>query len=63
MHEINLELRKQRLIDEAIQRHPGQDLTPCSNVRSLSECFTDDTGALIFWYNVGKDTRAIAEKQ
>jgi len=63
MHENNIELRKQRLVDQAIRRHPGQDLAPCKNVKTLGQCFPDDTGALVFWYNVGEDTRAIAEKQ
>jgi len=58
-----LKERKLRLITKATQRHPGRIISLCGDAECWDDCFTEEkTTGLVFWYNVGKDTRAIAEK-
>ena len=50
---------KARLILRAIDKH--KKISPCGAKRSILDCFTDDSGEWIFWYNVGRDTHIISE--
>lgn len=58
-----LEERKLRLITRATQRHPSQIISFCGDAECWDDCFTEEEATgLVFWYNVGKDTRVVAEK-
>lgn len=35
----------------------------CGNAKTWDECFTDENGEVMFWFNVGKDTHMISEKK
>ena len=50
------------LLTRATLRHPGEALSFCGQAKTWDECFTIEPGLLVLWYNVGKDTRSIAEK-
>lgn len=66
MKTFRIEIAKLRLINQAIDRHPGDQITPCSNSRgskTWDECFTNDMGILVFWYNIGSDTRMEIERR
>lgn len=53
---------KLRLLTRAAQRHPKEGISFSGNATCWDDCFTIDLGLLMLWYNVGKDTRSIAEK-
>jgi len=42
-------LEKERLLDQARKRCGA--IEPCSGKRSLEECFTEERGMLLFWFN------------
>jgi len=54
--------RKLGLLTRAANRHPKEGISFCGQATCWDECFTVELGLLVFWYNVGKDTRGIAEK-
>ena len=55
--------RKSRLLTRAAQRHPGEIISYCGEANNWDDCFTEEDGlGLALWYNVGKDTRIVAEK-
>jgi hypothetical protein len=55
--------RKSCLITRALERHPGQTISYCGEAKCWDDCFTEEDGlGLALWYNVGKDTRVVAEK-
>jgi len=41
--------RKRALIDQARERHG--EIQPCGTRRSLAECFTEEDGFLMLWFN------------
>ena len=37
-------------------------ISKCGNAKTWDDCFTDENGEVLFWFNVGKDTHMISEK-
>lgn len=52
-----------RLIQAAIDKHPGEKLTLPDTVSSLSACFTEDHGRLRFWYNRASHSTAVITEE
>ena len=54
---MSQEQLKNEMIDEAVKRYG--DISYCGNKTNWNDCFTEEEGYLMFWFNVGKDTKTI----
>ena len=52
---------KAKLILRAIDRH--RKISPCGDKHTILDCFTNESGEWMLWYNVGKFTHAILESE
>ncbi len=50
---------KTKLIKKAIEKHGS--IAPCGFEHTLLDCFTQEDGKWMLWYNVGEDTRVVRE--
>jgi hypothetical protein len=55
-----LEELKKKLRQEAVRRY-GENITPCSH-KTFDKCFTLHKDKLLFWFNIGEDTKVITHK-
>ena len=51
---------KASLMRKAVEKYGN--ISFCGNAKTWDECFTDENGEVMFWFNVGKDTHMISEK-
>jgi len=52
---------KVSLMRKAVEQY-GK-ISKCGNAKTWDDCFTDENGEVLFWFNVGKDTHMISEKR
>jgi len=50
---------KAKLILKAIDKY--KKISPCGFEKTILDCFTNESGEWIFWFNVGKYTHVISE--
>lgn len=56
-----IEKLKIKMLAIAILKHRNKKVEPCGDLKSFSECFSQEKNKLLFWYNIGNDTHMITE--
>ena len=55
-----MEKLKEELKKEAKDLHG--EISPCGRKESLDDCFIEYKGRLLFWFNVGENTKVLARE-